>query len=505
MPLRRILALFYVLIASCLGVSAADTGAALQCFKTGDYKTAIPLLQAARSESVQPVAVKAALLSALVYEGRVDDATNLAAALEQEAATDPALMVARGEFLFYMGDMGGSEKLFREVIRIQENNARATYGLYRVFHAASLYKSARLLCMRAHSLDPDDALITLDFLHYTVGPRRRDLIGPFMQAHPWFAQVTHFESERESAAAVREKLAEEKAFQLQGAIADATVPLTVLMSSGTRARGIGIVVSIDGGKPLHLMLDTGASGILLTQQAVDKAGLKHLGTAQSWGIGDRGAQKGFFAVSNDCSIGTLKYKNCIFRAIEGKGRIAGEEDGLFGTDFFDDYLIHLDFQRHHITLKPLPQRPETPQGFDRTVPPGEEDFTPVFRFGHALCLPTLVNRKSPGLFVIDTGSGQSMMDSTFARLSTKIHGNESTRVKGISGSVKEVYEADKAELQFGHFRQNNLGLLSVDLNHSGDRHEEVRLSGLLGLPVLAMFRLDIDYRNGLVKFDYLGR
>ena len=25
---------------------------------------------------------------------------------------------------------------------------------------------------------------------------------------------------------------------------------------------------------------------------------------------------------------------------------------------------------------------------------------------------------------------------------------------------------------------------------------------ILGLPVLSMFRLTIDYRNGLVKFDY---
>lgn len=29
------------------------------------------------------------------------------------------------------------------------------------------------------------------------------------------------------------------------------------------------------------------------------------------------------------------------------------------------------------------------------------------------------------------------------------------------------------------------------------------MSGILGLPVLAMFRLDIDYRNGLVNFDYV--
>jgi hypothetical protein len=43
-------------------------------------------------------------------------------------------------------------------------------------------------------------------------------------------------------------------------------------------------------------------------------------------------------------------------------------------------------------------------------------------------------------------------------------------------------------------------MTAIDLNNSPD-HQDVRMSGILGLPVLAMFRLTLDYRNGLVKFD----
>jgi len=75
-------------------------------------------------------------------------------------------------------------------------------------------------------------------------------------------------------------------------------------------------------------------------------------------------------------------------------------------------------------------------------------------------------------------------------------------VKGISGSVKDVFEADKAELQFAHFRQSNLGLVAFNLNNAPE-HQEFRMSGILGIPVLSMFRLTIDYRNGLVNFDYV--
>ena len=155
-----------------------------------------------------------------------------------------------------------------------------------------------------------------------------------------------------------------------------------------------------------------------------------------------------------------------------------------------------------MSLKPLPARPPNAQGYDRETPPEEADFTPVFRFGHFLMLPTTVNRKASGLFLLDTGAQMANIDSTFARLSTKLHGNEYMRVKGISGNVKEVFEADKAELQFAHFRQQNLGLTAFNLNNF-TQHRDVRMAGILGLPILMMFRLDLDYRNGLVKLDYV--
>ena len=95
----------------------------------------------------------------------------------------------------------------------------------------------------------------------------------------------------------------------------------------------------------------------------------------------------------------------------------------------------------------------------------------------------------------------SNIDSTFASLSTKLSGNSSIRMRGISGDVTKVFEAEKAELQFARFRQSNLGLLAFNLNNAPE-HQDVRMAGILGLPVLAMFRLTIDYRNGLVNFDY---
>ena len=69
-----------------------------------------------------------------------------------------------------------------------------------------------------------------------------------------------------------------------------------------------------------------------------------------------------------------------------------------------------------------------------------------------------------------------------------------------SGEVNKVFKADKATLEFATFRQENLGLTAVDLNNAPG-HSSVRMSGIFGFPLLDMFRITIDYRNGLVKFD----
>lgn len=480
-------------------VLLAEANDGISAYKSGDYKTAIPLLQTSAVKNPHDPQLAAALLSALVYEGRVDEVSDAAETDAAAFPNSPEVLAARGEYAYYMSDLGEAEKLFVAALKLKEETPRAYYGLYRIYHAASLYRAARLKCFRAHELDPDDALITLSFIRYLSPEKRAEMEGTFRQEHPWFYK--YYERNQETHYEVRTEMSGRKAFELEGARQETTLPLVILRDPN-RVRGVGLEVSIQGARPLRLLFDTGASGLLITQSTVDKLGLNHLGSFEIRGVGDKGARSSFAAVAETCSIGSLKYKGCIFSALEGKGRVAGDEDGLIGADFFSDYLIHIDFQKRQLHLTPLPDRPPNPQGYDRAVGPDEAEFTPIFRYGPHLYVLTKVNDKSWGLFLLDTGSSFCNLDSTFARLSTKVRGTDYMQVRGVSGTVKNVFEADKAELQFGHFRQRNLGLIAFDLNNSPE-HQEFRMAGVLGLPILSMFRLTLDYRNGLVNFDYV--
>ncbi len=94
-----------------------------------------------------------------------------------------------------------------------------------------------------------------------------------------------------------------------------------------------------------------------------------------------------------------------------------------------------------------------------------------------------------------------MLALNAARDVTKVHGDPNMHVKGLSGSVNNVYTADKAVLQFGHLRQENLDLTTFDLSHLSDG-VGTEISGILGFTLLRLLEIRIDYRDGIVDFAY---
>jgi tetratricopeptide (TPR) repeat protein len=186
--------------------SQDDNG--LAAYKAGNFEAAIPLLQAAAARSPSDASIQAALLSALLYENRVDGASDLSQRDESAFPNSPAVIAARGEFAFYMGDMPQAERLFKAAIKLQEATPRAVYGMSRLYRAASFRRSARLTCMRAHEIDPDDALIMQGFLQYAPLAKRKEWLPPFAAAHPWLYQ--HYRENGENSAAVETSLGDKK-------------------------------------------------------------------------------------------------------------------------------------------------------------------------------------------------------------------------------------------------------------------------------------------------------
>ena len=264
----------------------------------------------------------------------------------------------------------------------------------------------------------------------------------------------------------------------------------------TRTRRYGVEVLVNG-SPVKLVLDTGAAGIVMSRPAADRAGLARLSDATVRGVGDNAkGTSGYRALAEHLKAGAVEYRDALISVTEQS--MPGIEDGLIGSDVFSEFLITLDFAGGKLRLDPLPgYRPgDEPQ--DRVESREMRDAARVFRFGHMLLVPVRVGSRE-GLFLLDTGAARTMMSYDLAAEVSKLDHDNKTAIRGLSGKVGDVYQTGNVLLEFAGFAQRNLAMTAIDTWELSHRLG-TEISGFLGLPVLDLFTLTIDYRDGLVKF-----
>lgn len=169
----------------------------------------------------------------------------------------------------------------------------------------------------------------------------------------------------------------------------------------------------------------------------------------------------------------MEFQDCPVIVLD-KRSILGE-DGFIGTDVFEQFLVNLDFRNKKLRLGTLPNRPDEVPGQislhtadpNQDAPPSDASnssakladtpgatytnlskrfcppqfsfaFTPVFRFGHALLMPTEVGDiQGTQLFEIDTGVPKNVIGVNVAREIARVQLNSRMTIKGLSGFSQE--------------------------------------------------------------------
>jgi predicted aspartyl protease len=453
-----------------------------------------------------------------------------------QVADAPAVRVALGEVYFRQGKISDAEVEWVKTINSGHADARAYLGLARVRWAISNYKSGWAMIDRAHALDPTDPEIRRVWVGKLSPAERMKFLENYLAGEN--------NDDEETRTAMRHYLEyiKARAKDPRGAchlVSKATATetsLVKLLLDAQHLRGFGLALEVNGHKST-LLLDTGASGILINRRLAEKAGVTRLSDMEIGGIGDKGRKNGYRGLADSLKIGGLEFQNCPVEVLDQRSVVG--EDGLIGADVFSSFLVDLDFPNEKLRLAPLPKRPEEvaatvnlktededesgqenesangdtaatkPNGSkpapsgpqDRYIAPEMQSYTRIFRFGHMLVVPTAVGDVQGKLFLLDSGADMNYISQAAAREVTKVHGDSNTIVHGLSGSVKNVYRADKAILQFGHLRQENQDLVAFDLTHMSDE-VGTEISGTLGFVMLRFLDVKIDYRDGLVDFAY---
>jgi len=516
--------------------SSAALSDALSLYRKGSFDQALAKYSEVLKADPQSGDAYAGTIRCYLKQEKVHEADD---ALKKGLQANPAsadLKVAEGELLFRQGEIPEAGKLFDEVIArppdpAQPNvppNARAYLGAARVASANAMYAREHILLTRAHTLDgadPDIRRLWIETLSMDDSIQSlQDYLG-----HP----NNDDEATRKR---LRARLDFLKAARLEKAgrcrpTGDVTATKTVMISislGGGSWQGSGLEVSVNG-KPSRMLLDTGASGILISSQVASLAGLKPGAAVTMGGIGDKPDTTAHLSSAESVKIGEMEFSNCPLYIVE---RLPSTVDGIIGTDVFANFLIDLDFTQSALQLSQLPPRPgempskaalssagsaggdvETKSGTgqtpgsqyqDRDIAPEMHSYVQAFRLGHYLLIPTTIDEHVQKLFVLDTGSFDNTISTVAAQEVTKIHRAPRIDVKGMNGSVKKVYVADRVTLDFGHLRQTVPNMVAIDMS-GPSRAAGTEISGTLGMVMLRLLRVRLDYRDALADFQYLQK
>ncbi len=495
-------------------IAASDTlDDANALFRKGDFEHAI--LKYRQILQATPAAGEAwaGLIRVYLKQKDVKQASETAEQARM-AADSPPVRVALGEVYFRQGRIHDAEVEWVQVIKAGHPEARAYLGLGIVRQVISKYKSAREMITEAYRLDPADPEIhgeyaetlsrgeRIKYLDKYLGGENNEDAETLKQMRQYLAYLK-----------ARERNAGDRC-RLVGAFTGTETPLVPLLLDPTHLRGFGLHVLVNDAKS-KLLLDSGASGILINRRLAEKAGVTKLSDSAIRGIGDNGDQSGYTALAASLKMGGMEFQNCTVRVIDKRSVV--NEDGLIGPDVFARFLVDIDYPNRKLRLSELPTRPQedatpialesdrddgpNPRTQDRYIAPEMQSYTPIYRFGHDLLIPTSIGEGPGKLFLLDTGGFRNLISIRAAAEVTKVRSDPSTRIRGISGEVKKIYSADKADLRFGNLRQDNLDVTAFDLKPlSDDLGTEV--SGILGFTTLILLDFKIDYRDGLVQLTY---
>jgi tetratricopeptide (TPR) repeat protein len=493
---------------------SSPMAAALKLYRTGKLDQAIAAYNeiAASTNGSEAAAAYAGL--ARVYLAQKNTADAYAAAQKAVALTPdraPAI-VALGEVYFRQGKLVEAQAAFSKPLRACDLDARAFLGLNQLYQVSLNWKHAKTNIDQAFKLDPDDPEIHRVYMNTLPAKDRIKALTDYLaEATDDDAESrSHLQKELDFLQA--ESLRPSSSCRLVTKLKETQATIVALSDGPTLVRGYGVGVKVNG-VSAHLLLDTGASGILIDQKIAEKAGVKSVLDTKINGIGDAGATKGFLGHADKIQIGQLEFDDCLVEVGIGHSVADSNGDGLIGADVFRHFLVDIYMPGNKLKLTELPPYPDEPaaepsldsqalQQFhwhDRYVPPEMKDYTPIFIFGHGLLVPTSVNSVPPRFFLIDTGAFDNTLSLAEAKEATKVSGDYDMEIKGMSGKVKKVYSASNATIQFANIKQQREDLTTIDLTHISDNFG-TEISGILGFQMLWMLEMKIDYRDGLVNF-----
>ncbi len=435
----------------------------------------------ARFASVAPTLVR---LRALFLSGHVEAVREQVQTLLEANPDDAGSLSLLGDVLFRQSKFSDAERTYRRAVQADPRCARAQWGLGRLEMLASRRTAARDHVAAAFQLDPHDPDIVLSYAGFVQDTQARIvLLGNFLRLAGDRNDVRAEDASAQME--ITKRLGELDLARLASPYRPYHLKLAGYFPGGRAQSGLLISVSLNGGKPLRLILDTGADGIFLGGDRARMAKVERLTADRVFGVGVARDQNAYAGVARHVAIGALELEDCLVHVTETNP--FPDADGVIGMNLFEKFLVRVDPASATLDLTPYVDGAgagSISTGMVRT-----------YRVGHLLLVQASVNGDQNGYFLLDTGASFS---------STSGPGGAGVEVRGVEGRVDGALRARPMRLMIEGKELVDEKPLKLDLTELS-RHEGVEISGIIGYPVLGKSTLTINYRDGLVQLGTPNR
>ena len=259
------------------------------------------------------------------------------------------------------------------------------------------------------------------------------------------------------------------------------------------SHGRPLVEVVIAGQKARLLLDTGASGVLISEQARARLGLQYdlAAYGSSTSVGAQAPARLTQPIA--IGLGGFELKPVRLLVISSATDLdALGYDGLLGTSALAAYDVLLDFPAKRVALYaprvcPLGASPLSPGSFTVAVPPTPQQW---------LRVPVRVEGRDLSL-VLDTGASRTYLKLERMGLSAEaLASDREIRINSAGPGALRARLHRFAEMQVGPEVQHGALLLVGELRTSGD--------GLLGMEFLRRRQVWLSFAGWAVTFGAAG-
>ena len=535
---------------------------AQQLFRDGQFNNALDLYQQIIATGKASATTYAEFTRVYLKLNLPDHALEAALKATLLDSSLPAAHSALGEAYLREGKLVEARTEFLSLVQKGQADARAYFGLFRLYQAAYEFEEANDAIIEAHKLDPGDPDIQWAWLQ-TIPRAEQVQVLASMVASPlnYFSDGEKDRLRRQLA--LTKDLIEhpERTCSLTAhPPAKASVDsLDLLDAAGHLPErdlpGLGVGLRVNG-HSAAMMFVMDDAGIVINRAVATKLGVRpvagaeindpdsqdpadgYLGgkTADSTYVGSNPAlghgeplvasksyaifiPKGYVGFVPSIKIGKIEFRNCYVKVVD-RVDIANnfnQLDGFVGLPILSPYLVEFDVLYSKIRLNILPPYPSSAESELMTVgtvtgsnpgfqnlnrEPSSHLWQRIFHFGSRYSVPASVGKSPAGLFRIaypdESAVGPGLAGQ--AGLVT----SPGRRSGPLTTFIPPDYFFGPADLSFGTFVERQAQIPMYDPRKDSEE-VGVEISGILGVGNLRFARPEvavttIDFRDGLINF-----